>query len=83
MSRSYKKAIFKEGSGSNRRQPLRRKVKRSQKNYMRSNIDKIISGETVIPDEKAIVNDYDYCDYISDCEYVHTDEELKKRLSRK
>lgn len=89
MSRSYKKAIFKEGSGSNRRQYLRRKAKRSQKNYLKSNLDDIITGDKVIPDEKSIVNDYDYCDYVCNFEYDRKnyskieDDELKRRLSRK
>ena len=83
MSRSRKKAIWKEGSGSNRRQLLRRKAKRAQRNFLRSNLDDIVSGDKVIPDEKNIVNGYDYCDYICDCEHIHTDSELKEKLSRK
>jgi hypothetical protein len=92
MSRSRKKAIYKEGSGSKHRQHLRRKVKRAQRTFFRSNIDEIAEGTKVIPDGRSIVNDYDYCDYISDCEHISASRyyqgvldrnELKERLSRK
>ena len=83
MSRSRKKAIFKGGGEHKRRTVLRRQVKRSQKNFLRSNFDDIASGDKVIPDENSIVNPYNYCDYVYDCEHVHTDPEWKEKLSRK
>ena len=93
MSRSRKKAIFKEGNPEWRK-VLRRKVKRSQRNFMRTHFDAIALGDKVIPDEKSIVNEYDYCDYIIDYEHRKnswwfkntTDEkfnEFKEKISRK
>ena len=47
MSRSRKKAIFKEGNPGWRK-VLRRKVKRSQINLMRTHFDAIALGDKVI-----------------------------------
>ena len=83
MSRSKKKAIFKEGNGSDRAL-LRRRVKRTQRSFLKTNLDKIIEGTKTIPDDKSIINEYDYCDYICDCEYTIKDNDaLKEKLSRK
>lgn len=93
MSRTTKKAIWKEGNGKHRK-CIRRKIKRSQKHFLRSNLFKIIDGNAVIPDPKAIVNQYEYSDYKIDYEYAsnpfwHKNEESdkfieqKKKLSRK
>ena len=91
MSRSRKKAIFKQGSGKNRKL-CRRTVKKSQRMFLKNNLDDIIEGKKVIPDGRSIVNDYDYCDYVSDCEHIKRPnyysnivdrDELRERLSRK
>lgn len=91
MSRSRKKAIFKEGSGKNRKL-YRRTVKKSQRMFLKNNLDDIAEGTKVIPDSRSIVDDYDYCDYVSDCEHIRRTnyysnivdrDELKERLSRK
>ena len=71
MSRSRKKAIVRAGSGEWRKL-LRRKVKRHQRNFLKNNLLKIATGEKVIPDDKTIVNDYDYCDYKIDYEHDYT-----------
>lgn len=63
MSKSYKKAVFKDnGMGKD---ILRRQVRNSLRNYMRSNIDKFLDDDcdVNIPDEKTVTNDYDWCDY--------------------
>ncbi len=62
MSKSYKKAVFKDnGMGKD---ILRRQIRSSQKNYIRSNIDKFLDdGDANIPDGKTIMNDYNWCDY--------------------
>ncbi len=91
MSRSRKKAIFKEGGQTGMRDILRRKAKRAQKNFLRTNIDAIANGDKVMPLEDEIVNQYDYCDYVSDCEHEQkskylSDEQfdkVRKKLSRK
>lgn len=87
MSRSYKKAIYKDGSGKERKK-LRRRIRNSTRNYMRTYKDKLIDGEIVLPDSKEIVNCYDWCDYKYDCEYdPPIDKERAKywkdKLSRK
>ena len=56
MSRSRKKAIFKEGSGKNRKL-YRRTVKKSQRMFLKNNLDEIVEGTKVIPDGRSIVND--------------------------
>lgn len=68
MSRSYKKAIYKDGNGGWHK-ILRRRVRNSVKNYMRTHKDKLIDDEIVLPDSKEIVNCYDWCDYKYNCEY--------------
>lgn len=87
MSRSTKKAIFKEGN-SNCRKYFRRRVKRAQKHFLRSNLMKIADGTAVIPDDFNIVNQYSYSDYKLDYEYGsnhfwHKNEDLENFLSRK
>lgn len=90
MSRSRKKAIYKDGNGP-WKTSCRRIIKRAQKNFLRSNLFDIITGEKSIPDEKSIVNDYTYSDYTYDLEHrnnrKYTDDEgyreLKEKLSRK
>ena len=64
MSRSYKKPIIKDGCKKTNKIFLRQQ-KRSQKNYLKSNIINILSDEDFIlniPDVKNIVNDYTLCD---------------------
>jgi len=87
MSKSYKKAIYKDGSGKEHKE-LRRRIRSSTKNYIRTHKDELINGDIVLPDPKEIVNCYDWCDYKYDCEYdPPIDEESKKywkeKLSRK
>lgn len=93
MGKSVKKAIFKEGTGRARRQ-IRKIVRHAQKNFMRANFEKIISGDMVIPNSKTIVNDWDYSDYKINYEYnryswwskLASDDEFnstKKKLTRK
>lgn len=73
MSRSRKKAIYKDkGIG---KKLYRRIIRRVQKYFLRLGKD--------VPDKRIIVNDYDYCDYISDGEYgdrkVYDYEKLKRK----
>lgn len=93
MSRSRKKAIYKDGAGPWKR-CLRRLVKRSQRNFLRSNLSEIIAGNKAIPDDKTIVNDYTYSDYTYNLEYrkrainnrnisEERFKEIKEQLSRK
>jgi len=68
MSRSYKKPIIKDNGVGHKL--YRKAVRGSQKNYIRSNMDKLVNDEDFeIPDGKNIINDYDYCDYKIDYEY--------------
>lgn len=67
MSRSIKKAIIKEGTGRERRR-IRKIVRRSQKNFMRTHLEEIAAGEKSIPSQKSIVNDWEYSDYKIDYE---------------
>jgi hypothetical protein len=67
MSRSIKKAIYKDGTGIEHRR-MRKIVRRSQKNFMRTNLEQIATGDKIIPDQKLIVNDWDYSDYKIDYE---------------
>ena len=67
MSRSIKKAIIKEGTGRERRR-IRKTVRRSQKNFMRTHIEEIAAGEKSIPSQKSIINDWEYSDYKIDYE---------------
>lgn len=67
MSRSIKKAIIKEGTGRERRR-IRKTVRRSQKNFMRTHLEEIATGEKSIPSQKSIINDWEYSDYKIDYE---------------
>ena len=67
MSRSIKKAIIKEGTGRERRR-IRKTVRRSQKNFMRTHLEEIAAGEKLIPSQKSIINDWEYSDYKIDYE---------------
>ena len=67
MSRSIKKAIIKEGTGRERRR-IRKTVRRSQKNFIRSHLEDIDTGENSIPSQKSIINDWEYSDYKIDYE---------------
>ena len=67
MSRSIKKAIIKEGTGRERRR-IRKIVRRSQKNFMRTHLEEIAAGEKLIPSQKSIINDWEYSDYKIDYE---------------
>lgn len=67
MSRSIKKAIIKEGTGRERRR-IRKTVRRSQKNFMRTHLEEIVAGEKSIPSQKSIINDWEYSDYKIDYE---------------
>jgi len=93
MSRSVKKSIYKDGTGREHRL-FRKIIRRSQKNFIKANLDKIVSGDKVIPSEKTIINDWTYSDYKIDYENRRdswwskgeSDEsfnERKKKLSRK
>lgn len=93
MSNSVKKAIFKEGNGKARR-GLRKRIRRVQRHFLKENIESLIEGNKVLPNDKSIVNDYDYSDYKIDYEHRtdswwtknSTDEEFneaKKKFSRK
>ena len=93
MSRSIKKAIIKEGTGRERRR-IRKTVRRSQKNFMRTHLEEIATGEKSIPSQKSIINDWEYSDYKIDyenCRYSwwskgESDEsfgERKKKFTRK
>ena len=67
MSRSIKKAIIKEGTGRERRR-IRKIVRHSQKNFMRTHLEEIAAGEKSIPSQKSIINDWEYSDYKIDYE---------------
>lgn len=58
MGKSFKKAPILKMNG-HRRKDYRRSVRRVQKNNLRNGVD--------IVDEKVIINDYDYVDYVSIC----------------
>ena len=65
MSRSYKKAIIKDkGFKDIYHKICRRVIKQHVKKFIKNDSDSII-----LPDEKEIVNDYDYSDYKIDYEY--------------
>lgn len=68
MSKSVKKAIFKQGTGAERKH-IRRRIRRSQNSFFRSNLEQVIHGDKVLPDGKTIVNDWEYCDYKIDFEH--------------
>lgn len=63
MSDSYKKhKIYKDGSGKNSKF-LRKQLRRSIKNFLRS--DRFIDDleNYSIPNPRTIVNDWDFCEY--------------------
>lgn len=87
MGKSYKKAIIKDKTNT---KVYRRNIRGSQNTFIRSNMDKILNGEDiVIPDQKEIINDYDYSDWKFDYEHIGnadrgwTEEDERKRLKRK
>jgi hypothetical protein len=65
MSRSYKKAIFKDKPRNYKASTYYRRVRSVIKNIIRSCKD-IDSLE--LPNSKVLVNQYDYCDYKFDFE---------------
>ena len=78
MSRSYRKAIYKDNIG---KKTYWRRVRSHWKNLMRSGVD-----PEQLPSEKTIINDYDYCDYVVDYEYnfgIYSREEYREKLKRK
>lgn len=78
MSRSYKKAIYKDNTG---KKTYWRRIRSRWKNLMRSGAD-----PEQLPSEKTIVNDWDYCDYITDYEYnfgIYDNQQNKEKLKRK
>lgn len=95
MSKSYKKAIYKDSGGRGNHKRLRKILRNSQKNFIRSHYNELITGEIVIPNDKSVVNQWDYSDYKIDCEHRRSFwssrkyEDLekyfywKKKLSRK
>ena len=87
MSRSYKKAIFKDkGIGS---RAYHRIIRRHNGTILRTKIKTNIVLDDIeiefdLKDSKSIVNDYNYCDYKTNWEQnialrsILTKEELKK-----
>jgi hypothetical protein len=66
MSRSIKQPVLKDKPRNFKKsaiywRTIRRVINHTIRNF-KNNLD-----EMVLPKEKSIVNDYDYCDYISDC----------------
>lgn len=61
MSRSFKKNVIYKDKGF--KQKYWKNVRSAINNKIRS-VDPQLLDETVIPDPKEIVNDYNYCDYI-------------------
>jgi len=74
MSRSYKKAIYKD---SRDHRGYHRKIRRITKQAVRNGDE--------IPNPKTIVNDYDYCDYWFKAEFKNSifHEEWYEQLKRK
>jgi len=82
MSRSKKKAIYKDKG-----------LKKTYHKVVRSNVNQVVReskkledlDEVEIPDEKTIINDYDYCDYSIDAEHDNDPRwaGLKIKLRRK
>lgn len=82
MSRSRKKAIYKDRGSKN----IYHKVIRSNINQVVREAKKLEDPEEIeIPDGKTIINDYDYCDYSIDAEHDNDPRwaELKIKLRRK
>jgi len=71
MSRSYKKAIYKD---SRDHRLYHRIIRRISKQFLKQGKE--------IPNPKTVINDYDYCDYSFYAEFEN-DENWKKKLSRK
>jgi hypothetical protein len=72
MSRSYKKAIFKD-------KPIYKKtywrtIRRVQRMALKQDKD--------IPDPKTIINNYDYCDYTIDVEHSKNDSFFYKNIKK-
>lgn len=87
MSRSRRKAIIKDRPRNYKKSSMYwRKIRRTSKNFFKSNdLD-----EGLIPQPKEIYNDYDYCDYIFNYEYMSSsdlrrfnDFSTKIRMQRK
>jgi hypothetical protein len=74
MSRSYKKAIWKD---SRDHREYHRMIRRNAKQHLNQGKE--------IPNPKTVVNDYDYCDYWFKCEFRNSiyHNEWKEKLSRK
>jgi hypothetical protein len=66
MSRSIKQPVLKDRPRNFKKsaiywRTIRRVINHTIRNF-KNNWD-----EMILPKEKTIVNDYDYCDYVSDC----------------
>lgn len=73
MSRSYRKAIIKDKPKNyNISRPYHRTVRRVQNLYVRNIPNLSDIDEYVIPSEKEIFNDWDYCDYMLVPEYWYS-----------
>lgn len=85
MSRSFKKPILKDKPRNNKRTSMYwRKVRRSTNNKLRTYIYHIGSNlqdidEPSLPQPREVVNDYDYCDWVT---HLVDPEEVEK-YSRK
>lgn len=81
MSRSSKKAIFKDNWG---KKGYWKRVRSRQRNEMRSGVH-----PEDVSNPKTLINDYDYCEYKTDLENNPEIEkyswvkELRKKLKRK
>jgi len=87
MSRSRKQPIYKDGPRSHKKSSVYwRTVRRVINERVRYYYERL--DEEVLPEPKEIINDYDYCDWIWDSRFVHSDadedsKEWSKRMSRK
>ena len=87
MSRSRKKPIYKDAPRSHKKSSVYwRTVRRVINERVRYYYERV--DDEVLPDPQEIINDYDYCDWISDSRFVHSDadedsKEWAKRMSRK
>lgn len=88
MSRSYKKPILQDRPrnykiSSYYWRPIRRIWKQIINKFMDNPIEDIqVKKEITLPDPKEIINDYDYCDWITSG-YIFTDDEFITKNSRK
>lgn len=82
MSRSYKKAIYKDAGSYGK---YYRIIKRHIKQFIRSHKYEFASDDfdKVIPLDKEIVNDYDICDWTVKAEYNKYYDDVKDKLKRK